>query len=57
MVKNPSASAGDRKILENPMEKGEATYSNILVQDTPWTGESGELQSMELLKNKTQLKD
>ena len=31
---------------ENPLEKGMATHSNILVWRIPWTEESGGLQSM-----------
>ena len=31
---------------EDPLEKGIATYSNILAWRTPWTEEPGELQSM-----------
>ena len=33
---------------EDPLEKGMATHSSILVWRIPWTEESGELQSMEL---------
>ena len=31
---------------EDPLEKGLATYSSILVWSIPWTQESGRLQSM-----------
>ena len=31
---------------EDPLEKGMATYSSILVWSIPWTQESGRLQSM-----------
>ena len=31
---------------EDPLEKGMATYSNILAWRIPWTEESGRLQSM-----------
>ena len=31
---------------EDPLEKGMATYSNILAWRTPWTEEPGELQSI-----------
>ena len=41
---------------EDPLEKGMATYSNILAWETPWTEEPGELQSMGH-KNQTQLCD
>ena len=30
---------------EDPLEKGMATYSSILVREIPWTEESGGLQS------------
>ena len=33
---------------EDPLEKGMATYSNILAWRIPWTEEPGELQSMVL---------
>ena len=33
---------------ENPLEKGIATYSNILARRIPWTEEPGGLQSMGL---------
>ena len=32
--------------LEDPLEKGRATYSSILVWRIPWTEEPGGLQSM-----------
>ena len=32
--------------LEDPLEKGMATQSNILAWRIPWTEEPGELQSM-----------
>ena len=32
--------------LEDPLEEGMATYSNILVWKIPWTEEPGRLQSM-----------
>ena len=31
---------------EDPLQKGMATYSSILAWRIPWTGESGEQQSM-----------
>jgi len=31
---------------EDPLEKGIATHSSILVWRIPWTGEPGRLQSM-----------
>ena len=48
-VKNPPANAGDVSSipgLEDPLEKGLVTHSNILACKIPWTEESGELQSM-----------
>ena len=33
---------------ENPLEKGMATHSNILVSRIPWTEEPGGLQSIGL---------
>ena len=33
---------------EDPLEKGMATHSSILVQSIPWTEEPGGLQSIEL---------
>ena len=34
--------------LEDPLEKGMATYSSILAWEIPWTEEPGGLQSMGL---------
>ena len=31
---------------EDPLEKGMATRSSIFALETPWTGETGRLQSM-----------
>ena len=31
---------------EDPMEEGMVTHSSILAQETPWTKESGQLQSI-----------
>ena len=31
---------------EDPLEKGKATHSSVLVWRTPWTGEAGKLQSV-----------
>ena len=53
MVKNPLAIAGDKKdrvqslCWEDPLEEGVATHSSILAWRIAWTGEPGELQSME----------
>ena len=58
MVKNPPAmretwvqSLGQ----EDPLEKGMATHSSILVWEMPSTEEAGGLQSMESPKSKTPL--
>ena len=32
---------------KNPLEKEMTTYSSILAWEIPWTGEPGELQTME----------
>ena len=48
MVKNPPANAGDPGSVpgrEDPLEKEMGTHSSILAWETPWTGESGGLQS------------
>ena len=51
MVKNLPANArdaGDRGLIPGwgrSLEKGMATYSNILAWIIPWTGEPGGLQS------------
>ena len=41
--------------LEDPLEKGMETHSSILAWRTPWTEESGGLESIGS-KTKTQLK-
>ena len=54
MVKNPSASAGDKVLSmgwEDLLEEGRATYSSILVWRDLWTEESGRLQSIEYQKS------
>ena len=54
MVKNPPANARDLRVvglipgLEDPLEEGMATYSNILAWRIPWTEKPGRLQSMGL---------
>ena len=51
MVKNPPAmQAMQARALgeEDPLEKGMATHSSVLVWRIPWTEEPGELQSMRL---------
>ena len=60
MVKNPPAvwetwvpSPGQ----EGPLEKGMATLSNILAWRIPWTEAPGRLQSVEVSKSWTQLRD
>ena len=40
---------------EDPLEKGMATHSSILVWEIPWTEEPGRLQSMGSQKSWTQL--
>ena len=48
MVKNlPAMQAMQAQALgeEDPMEKGMATHSSVLVLRIPWTEEPGELQS------------
>ena len=50
MVKNPPARQETQvKSLgqEDPLEKGMATHSSILIWRIPWTEEPGRLQSME----------
>ena len=47
MVKNlPATQDTWVQSLENPLEKGMATHSNILAWRIPWTNEPGELHSM-----------
>ena len=41
---------------EDPLEKGTTTHSSILAWRTPWTEETGKLQSMGL-QRRTQLSD
>ena len=49
MVKNlPAMQDTWVQSLENPLEKGMATHSNILAWRIPWTKEPGELHSMGL---------
>ena len=38
---------------EDPLENGTATHSSILAWRTPWTEESGRLQSMGSQKSRT----
>ena len=49
-VKNLRANAGEMGVrllgLEDPLEKGMATYPNILAWNIPWTEDPGGLQSM-----------
>ena len=40
---------------EDPLEKKTATQSNTLAWETPWTQESGRLQSSGLQKSQTRL--
>ena len=52
MVKNTPANAGDVRDaglipeLEDPLEEGMETHSNILAWRIPWTEAPGRLQSM-----------
>ena len=52
MVKNPPASVGNVRdvgsilALEDPLEEGVATQSNIPAWRIPWTEEPGRLQSI-----------
>ena len=54
VVKNPPANTGDIRDMgsilswEDPLEKGMATHSSILVWRIAWTEELGRLQSMGL---------
>ena len=51
MVKNPPATQETRVQSlgqENPLEKGMATHSRILMRRIPWTEEPGGLRSMGL---------
>ena len=58
-VKNPPAMQESREILvqslgqKDPLDKGMATQSSILVWRIPWTEEPGRLQSMGLQKSWT----
>ena len=47
MVKNPPAMWGGLG-WEDSLEKGMATHSSILAEESPWTEEPGRLQSMGL---------
>ena len=42
---------------EDPLEKEMATHSSILAWEIPWTEEPGGLQTMELQKSQTRLRD
>ena len=58
VVKNPPANAGDLGSIlhrEDPLEKEMAAHSSIFACEIPWKEEPGELQSMGLQKNQTQL--
>ena len=43
--------------LEEPLEKGMATYFSILLWEIPWTEESGRLQFTWMQKSQTGLSD
>ena len=47
MVKTPLANSGAWG-LKDPLEKEMANHSSILARKSPWTDESGRLQSMGL---------
>ena len=57
MVKNPPANAGDTEMgvqslgREDPLEKGMAAHSSILVWRIPWTEKTGGLQFMGVTKS------
>ena len=56
MVKNPPAMQETQFPLlgqEDPLEKGVATHSSVLVWRIPWTEEPGGLQSMGLQESDT----
>ena len=58
VVKNPPANAGDLGSIlhrEDPLEKEMAAHSSIFAWEIPWKEEPGELQSMGLQKNQSQL--
>ena len=42
---------------EDPLEEEMATHSSILAWRIPWTEEPGSLQSIGIIKSRTQLKD
>ena len=42
---------------EDPLEEEMATHSSILAWRIPWTEEPGGLQSIGIIKSRTQLKD
>ena len=57
---NLPANAGDAGSIsgwEDPLKKEMTTRSSILAWEIPWTEEPGGLQSMELQKSQTQLRD
>ena len=62
VVKKLPANAGDIKDmgsipgLENPLQKGMATHSNILAWGIPWTEEPGGATIHRVTKNQTRLK-
>ena len=60
VVKSPSTSAGisgGSPGQEDPLEKKMAPHSGILAWETPWTEEPQGLQSKELQKSQTQLRE
>ena len=58
VVKNPPAKQEVQVWFldwEDPLQKESVTCSSILAWETPWTEETGGLQSMVLQKNQTRL--
>ena len=56
VVKNLPANEGDTGLIP-VLEKEMATHSSILAWETPWTEETGRLQSMGVTKSWTQLNE
>ena len=59
VVQNPPANAGDMDSIPGSGRfpgGGHGNHSSILAWRTPWTEEPGGLQSMEVVKSQTQLK-
>ena len=57
VIKNLPANAGDKRCGFDPLEKGMASHSSILVWRIPWTEESGRLYTVHgVTKSGTPLK-